>query len=320
MVYLSSKSKLLLAKECSSDLSSMREFAIMNDIDWEGVVVDRNPIADSSTSYAESLITEAAKDEKSFLEFLDYIGAKENSSFMLQVNKDLAETKLQAIMSDDHQWELVEISQTGEDDDKPEESIESSKSQTNHSEIKKPKPQLVDTHKLDLKQEERYLEILKIINESGKSMEIQASTFEDNEEKLRNQLVTILRTHLQPMASVTAESLNREGKTDILVRENSNNLFIAECKIWSGRKDLSDALTQLLSYTNWRDPFTAIILFSKNKKISTILDDVQKEIPEHVCHDALIGNLDKSWFYYKVHLPDDKKIEMRLAVLIFKLS
>ena len=43
-------------------------------------------------------------------------------------------------------------------------------------------------------------------------------------------------------------------------------------------------------------------------------------IPKHNSYDEMIGHPDKSWFYYKVHLPGDKKIEMRLAVLIFKLS
>jgi hypothetical protein len=33
-----------------------------------------------------------------------------------------------------------------------------------------------------------------------------------------------------------AEALNVSGKTDILIREHDENLFIAECKIWKARE------------------------------------------------------------------------------------
>ena len=45
-------------------------------------------------------------------------------------------------------------------------------------------------------------------------------------------LVDALNTHYRGKA--TAEAFNFHGKTDILIRHDNQNLFIAECKYWSG--------------------------------------------------------------------------------------
>jgi hypothetical protein len=52
---------------------------------------------------------------------------------------------------------------------------------------------------------------------------------------------------------VTAEAFNIEGKTDILVRHEGSNLFIGECKVWSGAKGFGETVDQLFRYTGWRD-------------------------------------------------------------------
>jgi hypothetical protein len=52
------------------------------------------------------------------------------------------------------------------------------------------------------------------------------------EEDLRHVLLTALNTH-KGIEGV-AEAFNVAGKTDILVRHQNRNLFVAECKLWSG--------------------------------------------------------------------------------------
>lgn len=315
MVYLSPKSVLLLAQSWRGTVDSLHNFADMNDMDWEMIVMESSSM--NKISHVKSLINRSLRNEEQFLAYLNEVFFKDEDFIIDEVNNDLEEQGL-VVKLIDNRWKLVKKTETS--DNESVESTEPVKIESSYNSESKIKPSIIDVHKLDPKQEKKYFDILKIINDSGKSMETQSSSFGDDEPKLRDQLVTVLRTHLKSMASVTAESLNVQGKTDIMVREGSVNLCIAECKIWSGRKDLAEGLTQLLGYTNWRDPYTAIVIFAKNKKISTILEDVQKEIPEHDSFDDIISIPDKSWFNYKVHLPGDKKIEMRLAVLIFKLS
>jgi hypothetical protein len=43
------------------------------------------------------------------------------------------------------------------------------------------------------------------------------------------------------------ETFNFEGKTDILIRVEALNVFIAECKLWKGEKQFLATIDQLLS-------------------------------------------------------------------------
>ncbi len=48
--------------------------------------------------------------------------------------------------------------------------------------------------------------------------------------------------------SAAGEIFNASGKTDIIIRVEDRNIFIAECKFWKGTKAFSEAIDQLLSY------------------------------------------------------------------------
>ncbi|TDS82703.1 hypothetical protein [Comamonas sp. JUb58] len=69
----------------------------------------------------------------------------------------------------------------------------------------------------------------------------------------------------------TGETFHRAGKTDILLREDDRNAFIAECKFWKGPKAFGEAIEQRLCYTTWRDSKTAILVFNRGTEISTVL-------------------------------------------------
>ena len=49
----------------------------------------------------------------------------------------------------------------------------------------------------------------------------------------------------------TGETFNFDGKTDILIRVEGKNIFIAECKFWNGPESFNKALDQLLNYASW---------------------------------------------------------------------
>jgi hypothetical protein len=120
-----------------------------------------------------------------------------------------------------------------------------------------------------------YEYILGIISSMAKVMERSPRAFAHMEEEfLRDFFLVHLNGHYKGQA--TGETFNAGGKTDILVRARDANIFIAECKFWSGKKEYLSAIDQLLGYVTWRDTKTAIIIFNRNKNFSNIL----VQIPE----------------------------------------
>src|SRR5262249_55009856 len=81
--------------------------------------------------------------------------------------------------------------------------------------------------------------------------------------------------------SATGETFNAAGKTDILVREGNRNLFIGECKIWHGSNKFAEAIDQLLGYLTWRDTKSALIVFSRNKHFTSVIESINTEIERH---------------------------------------
>ncbi len=79
-----------------------------------------------------------------------------------------------------------------------------------------------------------YEKILDVVMRMGLDMERHPAThLGKSEEHLRDLLLIVLSTHFD---SATGETFNRAGKTDVLVRRQGTNLFVAECKIWRGEK------------------------------------------------------------------------------------
>lgn len=95
--------------------------------------------------------------------------------------------------------------------------------------------------------EAEYQHILKVITDMTLVMERSRKTFAKlDEEELRDFYLVALNGHYEGTA--TGETFNAEGKTDILIRHDNRNVFIAECKFWSGSKGCHEALDQLLGY------------------------------------------------------------------------
>ena len=93
------------------------------------------------------------------------------------------------------------------------------------------------------------------------------------EEELRDVILSNLNTHYQGTA--TGETFNKVGKTDINIPFDNKSAYIAECKIWHGSKKFLEAITQLFSYTTWRDTKTSLIIFNKdNSNFLNILDTI----------------------------------------------
>jgi hypothetical protein len=98
--------------------------------------------------------------------------------------------------------------------------------------IELPKPE--DSSSPDILSANHYLEILGIIDDLAVNIERSAERVRDlDEESLRDIFLAGINSHYSGIAQ--GESFNRCGKTDILLPYENRNLFVAECKFWSGQ-------------------------------------------------------------------------------------
>jgi hypothetical protein len=163
---------------------------------------------------------------------------------------------------------------------------------------------------------EEYDEILKIIRSMVRVMEQSPRAFEKmGEEDLRTHFLVQLNAQYEGQA--TGETFNFQGKTDILIRAEGRNVFIAECKFWKGEKEFQNTIDQLLSYLSWRDTKTAILIFNRNANFTDVLTKIGNAGPLHPCFKRDLGKSDESAFRYVFHQPADTNRELLLTVMAF---
>lgn len=138
------------------------------------------------------------------------------------------------------------------------------------------------------------------------------------EEALRDHF--LLQLNGQFEGAATGETFNAHGKTDILIRVENKNIFVAECKFWSGPKSLTKAIDQLFSYLTWRDSKAAILLFSRNVGFSQVLADMKTAIESHPQFQQSVPVKLEHCFRAAMKRPDDPSRVHMLTVLPFNLS
>jgi hypothetical protein len=159
--------------------------------------------------------------------------------------------------------------------------------------------------------------ILTICRDTGVEMERHPAIYADkDEETLRDHFIMVLSPHFD---SVTGETFNKRGKTDILVRHDSSNVFVAECKFWTGAKGFRKTIDQALGYLTWRDSKAAILLFVRNKELGPVLDQIVPAAEAHPCHVATAKPGGQGWCNFRFHLLEDPTRGVSLAVLCFHL-
>lgn len=163
---------------------------------------------------------------------------------------------------------------------------------------------------------ETYEHILTVVQNMAHVMERSPSAFKTmGEEDLRQHFLVQLNGQFEGAA--TGETFNVNGKTDILLRANGRNVFIAECKYWKGPKVYRETIDQLLGYTAWRDTKTAILVFNRGTTMTTVLAGIQAETTEHGNFKRKMDWKHESGFRYVFHHPGDANREFTLTVLVF---
>jgi hypothetical protein len=141
-----------------------------------------------------------------------------------------------------------------------------------------------------------------------------------DEETLRDWLMFLLSTNYEaPDGSelfVGGETVNGEGKTDILIRHQDRNAFIGECKFWHGPKKFGEAIDQLLGYTVWRDTKAAIILFITSRNATAAIDSAGGCLERHSrCNKAKVPADPARRRDYVFTSPHDDQRAISLALL-----
>jgi len=138
-----------------------------------------------------------------------------------------------------------------------------------------------------------------------------------HEEGLRDHFLVQLNSQYE--GDATGETFNFEGKTDILIRREGRNTFIAECKFWGGAKVLTKTIDQLLGYASWRDTKTAIFVFNRTKDLSKVLAQISPTVAAHpnFVREASYGG--ETDFRFVIRHRDDPERELTLTVLVFEV-
>ena len=166
--------------------------------------------------------------------------------------------------------------------------------------------------------EANYEHILGIIESMAQVMERSRSAFSTmDEESLRWQFLVPLNSHYEGQA--TGETFNYEGKTDILIRSEGKNIFIAECKYWAGPQKLTEAIDQLLGYSCWRDTKVAIIVFNRNKGFTKVLETIKSTTKAHPNCKRELDDRSETAFRFIFSHRDDTNRELTLTIMAFDI-
>jgi hypothetical protein len=167
--------------------------------------------------------------------------------------------------------------------------------------------------------EKVYEDVIKTLTDYGKDLEQKSKIYKgQSEEGLRDHFLTNL-TGRYDRTTATGETFNSTGKTDILLKDDKgNNLFIAECKWWTGPVGFHSTINQLFdNYVTWRDTKLALLFFVDNIGFTEVLNQIETESKNHKYYVKYKGVNNKSNFSFIFRQKDDEKNEVNLEILFF---
>jgi hypothetical protein len=164
-----------------------------------------------------------------------------------------------------------------------------------------------------------YEHILSVIRHEGRTFEATPRTYAvHDEEELRDIMLAHLNGHYQGAAA--GEAFRRSGKTDIRIEDQGRAAFIAECKVWRGSKELTDAVNQLLGYLTWRDCKAALVIFNKhNARFSELLSKVPEVLKTHPKFRSDLQSSGGGKWRFSMNSPEDERRIIHVHVYLFNL-
>ena len=132
---------------------------------------------------------------------------------------------------------------------------------------------------------QKVLTIAEIVDNVAKNFEAAPKSYNNfEEERLRDIILSSLNSVFSGRA--TAETFRNRGKTDIYLNIEKGCILVIECKWWNGKGTLDEAVDQLFRYLTWRENYGVIILFSKNKGFSNVLDTVASTLKNNQSYSS----------------------------------
>ena len=167
-------------------------------------------------------------------------------------------------------------------------------------------------------QDSDYEEALRVLQYWRDSLERAPSIADERgEEEIRDLLLAGLNSVFEGAAA--GEVFNGAGKTDILIRQDSVNVFIGECKIWEGESSMDEALDQLFRYAVWRDTRTAVLLFIRNVDVSAVIDKALNVIKLRENFVSQTPEAPAGRYNFVMHATGDPQQKIRMAFMPFAL-
>lgn len=202
----------------------------------------------------------------------------------------------------------------------PKETEEEIKAQLDSFYNSQPLDPIFEKEKLSIISHKAYEQILHEIIVFGKNLEkLKTLHSKFDEEGFRDYFIPHLNL-ISLNHSATGETFNKIGKTDILIQDGEGtNVFIAECKIWHGEKELHKAINQLIErYVSWRDEHTALIVFNKDiDRFTQLVETAKKAMESHVNCIKKIGDTTDTSSRYQFKNADDQDKTIQIELIIF---
>lgn len=169
-------------------------------------------------------------------------------------------------------------------------------------------------------EQKEYNNIIEICSNMAKVMERSPRDFANmKEETIRSHFLVQLNGQYEGQA--TGETFNSNGKTDILIRNDNKNVFIAECKFWKGKKGYLSTIDQLLGYVTYRDTKTAVFMFVKNKNFTEVFKQMKESVTKHLNFvrfiDSYIPPKNSSAFRCEFRNQNDEEKRFYITVMAF---
>lgn len=169
-------------------------------------------------------------------------------------------------------------------------------------------------------EQQEYNYILDVLRNMTLVMERTPKVFREfDEESIRDIFLVILNGHYE--GNATGETFNNQGKSDILIRHEGRNAFIAECKFWHGEKGFIETIDQLTQrYLTWRDTKAAVLIFNRNKNFTSVVKQIPDLCRKHPCYvkDGSHAKNEAEFHFIAKHKDDEKRL-INIAVMSFDI-
>jgi hypothetical protein len=163
-----------------------------------------------------------------------------------------------------------------------------------------------------------FARILEIIQKAARLLLFSPSLLSvSDDELLRSHFLVQLNSHFE--SSGRTETFGFEGNSDIFIRADGKNIFIAACAFWRGPEMLTKMLDRILDQGSWRDTKAAIMLFHRDDDFNAMVEALRENIKNHSNFKRELPQLSDTAFPYIFAHHQDRNREMLLTILTFDI-